>query len=190
MKQARRALSLALLPGWGSMLALFPVVPLAAQDGAGPTDRAAGADAVVVGRVEDSRTIVHRKTGSALFYVRLKAKVEAVEKGRELVRGAEFIDIRCWREGAAGHHPMPADGAGFRAFLKREDEGFWTPLEPDGFELAEGAAARAFPVVERRRSVFGFVLGGLFGLAVLCAAAVARYRGRTPRDRTWGEGEG
>lgn len=152
-------------------------------------DRTGRADALVSAAVEESRTIVHRKTGSTLFYVRLKARIGSVEKGRELIRGAEFLDIRCWREGAAGHVPIPADGAVFRAWLVRHEEGFWTPLEPDGFELAEGAEARTFPEVRRRPSLLGYVLGGLFGLAVLCTAAVVRYRGGNGGRRSWGAGE-
>lgn len=145
------------------------------------------AEAVVVATVEDSRTIVHRKPGSALFYVRIKAKVESVESGRELVRGADHLDLRCWREGVDGHDPIPADGARFRARLTRHPEGHWEPREPDGFELLDGSAARTFPEIRRRQSLTSYLVGGLFGLAVLCAAAVVKYRGRRPRDRSWGE---
>ncbi len=151
----------------------------------GDEEKSAAADLVVVAKVEDSRTIVHRKTRSALHYVRLKAKIESVEKGRHLLRGADEIDIRCWREGDTGHNPIPADGAGFRAFLLREDGGFWTPLLPDGFELSEGAAARTFPPVERRQSRLGNLFGALLGLAVICIGVVARYRRMSNRARSW-----
>lgn len=149
-------------------------------------DRDSRAAAIVDGVVEDSRTIVHRKTGSALFYVRLKARVLSVEKGRELVRGADFLDIRCWREGNAGHHPIPTDGQRFRAWLLPHEDGHWLPLEPDGFQLADGGIGREFPVVERNDSLAGILIGGLIGLIILAGAAFARYRGRVPRDRSWG----
>lgn len=150
-------------------------------------ERDARADAVVVATVEESRTIVHRKPGSALFYVRLKAKVASVEKGRDLVRGAGHLDIRCWNEGAEGHIPIPVDGSEFRAWLVKHAEGHWTPLEPDGFELAQGAAAMTFPRIERKHSATSYVVGGIFGLAVLLTAAVVKYRSRRPRDTSWGE---
>lgn len=149
-------------------------------------DRDSRAGAIVDVVVEDSRTIVHRKTGSALFYVRLKARVLSVEKGRELVRGADFLDIRCWREGDAGHHPIPSDGQRFRAWLIPHEDGHWLPLEPDGFELADGGGGREFPVVERNDSLAGIFIGGLIGLLILAGAAFARYRGRVARDRSWG----
>ncbi|MCB1204307.1 MAG: hypothetical protein KDN18_08600 [Verrucomicrobiae bacterium] len=170
------------------MRSLFLLVALSGIAwNAAAQDRDSRAGAIVDAVVEDSRTIVHRKTGSALFYVRLKAKVLAVEKGRELVRGADYLDIRCWREGKAGHDPIPADGQRFRTWILPHKDGYWLPLEPDGFELVDGSEGRTFPSVQRRDSLVGILVGGLIGLLILAGAAFARYRGRIPRDRSWGE---
>lgn len=144
-------------------------------------------DATVVGKVADSRMMVHRKPRTTLFYVRLKMEVEAVETGAERVGGAPFLDIRCWREGEDGHLPIPADGARFRARLAWNEEGYWVPSAKDSFELLAGSEARVFPDLPPRRSKAGAIVGGAFGLLALVATVLLRYHGRPPRDRSWGE---
>ncbi len=148
----------------------------------------AASDAVIIGRVEESRTIVHRKVGSALFYVRLKVEVTSVESGHDLVRGAKYLDLRCWQEGAEGHHPIPADGATFRGKLKQETEGFWVPAQVGALELLEDSAERLFPPPAPRKMGLGGVVTGLLGVALLATVAFLRLRRQGPRDRSWGEG--
>ncbi len=161
-------------------MALLSILAVAAAD-----DPLPRADAVVVGRVADSRMIVHRKARSALFYVRLKVEVESVESGHVALRGAKELDLRCWREGADGHHPIPADGTRFHVSLLRHGEGYWTPTGLDAIELLDGSTGRAFPEIPRREFGVGGIVGGAVGLLILVAATYLRYRGR--RDRTWGE---
>jgi hypothetical protein len=142
-------------------------------------------DAIVVGTVEDSKILIHRRIGPSLFYVRIKMKVEAVEMGRDQVRGAPFLDLRCWREGNEGHRPLPADGARFRAKIQRGPEGRWFPRLGDGIELLDGSAERVLPADTPRRLGLGSLIGGLVGLIALVALAVGRIR--RPRDLSWGE---
>lgn len=143
------------------------------------------------GRVVDSRTIVHRKVRSALFYLRLKVEVDQVESGKALLRGAKTIEVRCWREidgegrYLEGHRPIPADGAKFSAVLLPHPEGFFEPAAVDGIMLADASTERTFPILTKAPSTLGIVVGGIVGLLVLVAAGFVRYRGKRPRDRSW-----
>ncbi len=145
------------------------------------------------GRVTDSRMIVHRKIRSALFYLRLKVEVDQADSGRALLRGAKVIEVRCWRETDAegrtigGHQPIPADGAAFSAVLLGNPEGFFEPAAADAIVLADATAGRTFPILTKAPSTTGIVVGGIVGLLMLAAAGYARYRGRGPKDRSWGE---
>ena len=154
-----------------------------------------GADEVdtvtLTGRVVDSRMIVHRKVRTALFYLRLKVEVDRVESGRDLLRGAKIIEVRCWQENDGvgayrdGHQPIPADGAAFSAVLMRHSEGFFEPVADDAIVLADAASARTFPILTKAPSTTGIIVGGGVGLIVLIGAGVMRYRGRGPKDRSW-----
>jgi hypothetical protein len=149
----------------------------------------------LAGRVVDSRMIVHRKVRSALFYLRLKVEIDRIDSGRDLLRGAKTIEVRCWQEndGAGayrgGHQPIPADGIVFSAVLTRHPEGFFEPVSADAIVLADTAAARTFPILTKAYSITGIVVGAGFGLLVLVGAGVMRYRGRGPRDRSWSAAE-
>lgn len=146
---------------------------------------ASGTEVDLVGKVEESRTIVHRKARSALYYVRLRVAVESVESGRELIRGAKEIDVRCWREVGSdaavleGHSSIPADGARFRARLVRHHEGFFEPAGPDALAPIDGFVEREFPVPARRQLTTGTVLGGLAGLLALAVAGFVYWGKRT-----------
>lgn len=146
-------------------------------------------DAVIVGRVEESRMMIRRRARSALFYVRLRVSVESVADGHAAIRGAKELDLRCWREGGDGQIPIPADGARFRASVVRLDEGYWVPTDNGAFTLLDGAAARVFPEVPERGIGFGAIAGGVVGLLALVAAACFRFRGRRPLDVSWSSGE-
>lgn len=145
------------------------------------------------GRVADSRTIVHRKVRSALFYLRLKVEVDKVDSGQALLRGAKVIELRCWQEidgdgrFVSGYRPIPADQARFSAVLMRHPEGFFEPAGEGAIVLADPATERTFPILTKAPSTVGFVVGGIVGLIVLVGAGFLRYRGRGPRDRSWGE---
>jgi hypothetical protein len=149
----------------------------------------------LAGRVVDSRMIVHRKVRTALFYLRLKVEVDRVESGRDLLRGAKTIEVRCWQENdgdgqyRGGHQPIPADGAAFSAVLMRHPEGFFEPVAEDAIVLAEAATARTFPILTKAPSTTGMIVGGIVGLLVLVVAGVMRYRGRGPKDRSWSASE-
>lgn len=140
-------------------------------------------DVVAVGRVDDSRMMVHRKPRTTLFYVRLKMEVESVESGRDRVGGAPFLDIRCWREGEDGHLPIPADGARFRAKLAWSEEGYWLPSRRNAFELLDGSEERAFPDLPPRQSRTGAIVGGVLGLLAVAVIALLRQQGRGSRKR-------
>jgi hypothetical protein len=154
----------------------------AAEEKAAPAPRV---DAVITGRVEDSRMMIRRRARSALFYVRLKVAVETVESGHAVIRGAKELDLRCWREGGDGQIPIPADGARFRAPIVRLDEGYWVPSDNGAFTLLDGSAARVFPEVPPREIGFGAIAGGIGGLLALVATAFLRYRGKRARDVSW-----
>jgi hypothetical protein len=151
--------------------------------------------ATLAGRVVDSRMIVHRKVRTALFYLRLKVEVDRVESGRDLLRGAKTIEVRCWQEndGAGayrgGHQPIPADGVAFSAVLMRHPEGFFEPVAEDAMVVADAATARTFPILTKAPSTTGMIVGGVVGLLVLVGAGVMRYRGRGPKDRSWSAAE-
>jgi len=144
------------------------------------------------GRVVDSRTIVHRKVRSALFYLRLKVEVDRVDSGRALLRGAKTIEVRCWQEidGAGqyrgGHRPIPVDGAAFSAVVVPHPEGFFEPATTDALALSDASKGREFPALAKAPSTTGIILGGIAGLLLLVGAGFLRYRGRGTRDRSWG----
>jgi len=172
------------------MRALLPALVLFAA--ASPL-RAEGVETVTfAGRVVDSRTIVHRKVRSALFYLRLKVEVDRVDSGRALLRGAKTIEVRCWQEidGAGqyrgGHRPIPVDGAAFSATVLPHPEGFFEPAATDALVLADATKEREFPALAKAPSTTGIILGGIAGLLLLVGAGFLRYRGRGTRDRSWG----
>ena len=180
------------------MKRFFPVAVLALIAGTTvsaltPEELSTRSDTLVTGTVEESRAILHRTPQTAFYYVRLKVKVESIEKGREQIRGANIIEVRCWHnalgnaDGPVGHRPIPSDGSRFRVWMNRHKEGYFEALEPNGFELLDGSADRIFPRVERRTSGMGQIIAGFVGLLAVCAAAFFRYRGRGPRDRSWSE---
>ncbi len=142
-------------------------------------------DAVIVGRVADSRMMIRRRTRSALFYVRLKVAVESVESGHDIIRGSKELDLRCWREGDDGQIPIPADGARFRASIVRLDEGYWVPSDNRSFTLLDGSAERVFPEVPKQEIGIGAIAGGVLGLLALVATAFLRFRGKRSRDVSW-----
>jgi hypothetical protein len=163
---------------------------------AAPPLRAAEVETTTLaGHVIDSRMIVHRKVRTALFYLRLKVEVDRVESGRDLLRGAKTIEVRCWQEndgtGAyrGGHQHVPADGAAFSAVLMRHPEGFFEPIADDAMVLADAATPRTFPILTKAPSTTGMVVGGIVGLLVLVGAGVMRCRGRGPKDRSWSTAE-
>ncbi|MBU6180378.1 MAG: hypothetical protein KGR69_11980 [Verrucomicrobia bacterium] len=154
----------------------------AAEEKAAPAPRV---DAVITGRVEDSRMMIRRRARSTLFYVRLKVAVETVESGHAVIRGARELDLRCWREGGDGQIPIPADGARFRASIVRLEEGYWVPSDNGVFSLLDGSAARVFPEVPPHEIGFAAIVGGVCGLLALVATAFLRYRGKRSRDVSW-----
>ena len=149
-----------------------------------PNELASRSDTLITGTVLESRALFHDIRGASLYYVRLKVKVENIEKGRENIRGAEIIEVRCWHnnqrntDGPVGHSNIPADGSRFRAFLTRHKEGYFETLEPNGFELLDGSAERVFPSVERRTIGTGQIIGGIVGLAVFIAVGFLFFRRR------------
>lgn len=131
------------------------------------------AELIITGEVIASRVLVHRKPGSSIYMVRLAASVNEIEKGQELLESSRSIDIRCWRMrktnlvGPSGHSNIPADGSSFRMWLKKNDEGQWTPLEPNGIELLEGSTPITFATADKREMEKGFLWGGIAGLLAL-----------------------
>jgi hypothetical protein len=181
------------MPGKGMNVGTFILVWVGlsgfsaiAEEKSAPATRV---DAVIVGRVADSRMMIRRRARSALFYVRLKVEVESVESGHAMIRGAKELDLRCWREGDDGQIPIPADGARFRASIVRLDEGYWVPSDNRSFTLLDGSPERGFPEVPEREIGFGAIAGGILGLLALVATAFLRFRGKRERDRGWGEPE-
>jgi hypothetical protein len=163
---------------------------------AAPALRSEGVETVTLaGRVVDSRMIMHRKVRTALFYLRLKVEVDRVDSGRELLRGARIIEVRCWQENDGegkyrdGHQTIPADGVAFSAVLMRHPEGFFEPVSTDAIVLADAAGARTFPILTKAPSTTGMIAGAIVGLLVLVVAGVMRYRGRGPKDRSWSAAE-
>jgi len=144
-------------------------------------------DAVIVGRVEESRMMIRRRARAALFYVRLRVAVESVESGQAMVRGAKEIDLRCWREGEDGQIPIPADGSRFRADIVYREEGYWVPSDNRAFTILDGSEARVFPNIPKREIGVAAIAGGILGLLALVATAFLRYRGKRPRDVSWSD---
>ncbi len=138
------------------------------------TPAPSAAKAVVVGRVADSRMMVRRKPRTNFYYLRLKVTVDQVESGQEWIQGAPSLDVRCWREGSEGHHPLPEDGARFRAELVRSAEGYWLPARREAFALLDGSEDRAFPDLPPRHSRTGTAVGVVVGLIALLAMALLR----------------
>ncbi len=174
-----------------TFLLVVPLLSITAQSTEPPdaTSRAS-ADAVIVGTVDDSRSIQQRKVNSDFYYVRLKVKVESVEKGHDAIRGASLLDLRCWREisasGAEGDQVIPADGTRFRAWLVRQKQGEFEPVRPDGIEILDDGAQRIYPLFARRSVNFWQIAGGAFGLLVLFFVAFLRIRAKEEAPRSWG----
>ncbi|HQW28336.1 MAG TPA: LPXTG cell wall anchor domain-containing protein [Verrucomicrobiales bacterium] len=162
----------------GAVATGAPLPPLA------PDELASRADTIITGTVVESRILFHGILGASMHYVRLKVKVENIERGRDQIRGAEFIEVRCWHnargeaDGSTGHQNIPADGARFHAFLTRHQEGYFDALEPNGFEILDGSAERVFPPAEPRTIGTGQIIGGAIGLAVFVAVGFLFFRRR------------
>lgn len=100
---------------------------------------------VVTARVDDLDVRVRNRSRDSDWVVHIKAKVENVEKGQPEDIVPE-LDITCWHirsrsngwAGPTGHYDIPAKSARFRMWLRMDDNGNWTPLEPNGIELLDG----------------------------------------------------
>ncbi len=143
-----------------------------------------GAEVILTGTVATSRVLIVRKPGESLYLVRLKTTLESVEKGGDAIGDPEFVEIRCWRVresdrvGPYGHDNIPTDGSRFRAWLKKSPEGFWEPLQPNGFALLDGAAEMEFAEVERREICKNSLIGASVGMLLLFIVATYFIRRR------------
>ncbi|MDF2378102.1 MAG: hypothetical protein P1U81_17825 [Verrucomicrobiales bacterium] len=142
------------------------------------------AELIITGEVLASRVLVHRRPSASTYLVRLGVKIDSVEKGQELIGRKTSLDIRCWSirktrlAGPSGHSDIPADGSRFRMWLRQNGEGFWEPLEPNGIELLEGAAAMTFAEVEKQYSLRQYGIAGALGLLTLAIFGAFRFRNR------------
>ncbi|MEM9015735.1 MAG: hypothetical protein AAGC68_01890 [Verrucomicrobiota bacterium] len=147
------------------------------------------AEVILTGKVVDSRVLLHRKPGASIYLVRLGCRIDAVEKGGELLTSPKSIEIRCWRMrrtkmvGPSGHLEIPAENSNFRMWLRKREEGFWEPLEPNGIELLDGSTPMVFAEFERSYSLKQYLVWGGIGLALLLATAVLRFGGFWSRSR-------
>ncbi len=152
------------------------------------------AEVILTGSVAASRVLMVRKPGAPTHLVRLQVALEKVEKGQEhlAVPGSgttpAVIEIRCWQvrksdtEGPLGHGNIPADGSRFRMWLKKSQEGFWEPLEPNGIELLDQSPEMKFTETEERASTQSFLIGIAGSLLLIGAIAVYMLRrSRLPR---------
>ena len=151
-----------------------------------PEDLARAAECIITGEVLASRVLIHRKPSSSLYLVRLSAAIQSVEKGADLLDDPKIIEIRCWRMrrsnlvGPSGHLSIPADGAGFKMWLRKNKDGQWEPLEPNGIELQEGALEMTFAETEKSHAIKQFFIGGGLGLLALIAFVIYRVRKLRP----------
>lgn len=146
------------------------------------------AELVITGEVLASRVLVHRRPGVSTYLVRLGARIDSVEKG-ETGESAKTIEIRCRAlrstrlAGRTGHDDIPADGARFRMWLRKNGDGHWEPLEPNGIEPLEGAGAMSFAEVERSNTLRHYLIAGGIGLLALASFGAFRFRDRLFRSR-------
>ncbi|MEM7014045.1 MAG: hypothetical protein AAF585_21510 [Verrucomicrobiota bacterium] len=96
----------------------------------------------------------------------IEAKVDSVSKGSGAKVG-ETIKIRAWQPkrrpgggwaGPQGIDSIPGKGASFKAWLRKDDDGVWEPLEPNGILLMEGA--KNFEKPDRGVGFFRRLFGG------------------------------
>lgn len=170
------------------VMALFSAINVRADLPPLSTDELqAGAEVIITGRVAGARVMIHRKPASSVYFVRLKAEVDAIEKGGNLIADSRYLDIRCWRirnhkgTGPAGHRHIPADGSRFRMWLKKNQDDKWEPLEPNGIELLDGSAEMGFAEVERKDAAKDFLIGGAAGVVTLITLAIFYFRRRRIR---------
>ncbi|MEM1443467.1 MAG: hypothetical protein AAGF67_14060, partial [Verrucomicrobiota bacterium] len=122
------------------------------------------AELVLTGEVLVSRVMIHRKPSASIYLVRLGVQIDSVEKGEDLLENPNTLEIRCWAMrktkmvGPSGHLSIPAEGSKFRTWLRKNTEGQWEPLEPNGFELLEGSAPLTFAAAERRERGKGLLI--------------------------------
>jgi hypothetical protein len=174
---------------WSLFFLLAPALSEAALPPLPPEALTSGAEVIVTARVAGSRVMIHRKPSSSVYFVRLLAEIENVEKGSEWITDPRFLDIRCWRirksqlVGPTGHYSIPADGSKFRAWLRRNADGKWEPLEPNGIELLEGGIEREISDAEKRQSALIFLIAGLIGITGIAIFAIFQWRRRGRRIR-------
>ncbi|MBP9226348.1 MAG: hypothetical protein KBF76_20950 [Verrucomicrobiales bacterium] len=172
---------------WGFLLLLAPAFTAAALPPLSPETLEATAEVIVTARVVGSRVMIHRKPSASVYFVRLMAEVDTVEKGSEWLGDSRFLDIRCWRirqsdlVGPIGHDSIPGDGSSFRAWLRRNADGKWEPLEPNGIVLLAGGTEREFSDAERRQSALTFLIAGLVGITGLAMFGVFQWNRRRKR---------
>ena len=135
-----------------------------------PEERDEFAEVILTGEVLVSRTLIHRKPSSSIYSIRLGVQIGSIEKGEDLLGEAKSIEIRCWRirktklVGPGGHLNIPAEGSRFRTWLRKNRDGQWEPLEPNGIELLDGSPAMTITEVERRSLGKGILFWGIAGL--------------------------
>lgn len=152
------------------------------------------AEVILTGTSTASRVLMVRKPGAPLYLVRLQVAVEKVEKGHELLAAPDskttpaVIEIRCWRirkpdkVEPLGHGNIPADGSRFRMWLKKSQEGFWEPLEPNGIELLDQSPEMIFTQTKSQGGTRSFLIGIAGSLLLIGAIAVYMLRrSRLPR---------
>lgn len=182
-----------LAPFFFLALILFPTATRAALPPLSGEALQSQAEAIITGTVAASRVLIVRKPGASTYLIRLQTSVEKVEKGGEFfgTPGAgvpSMVEVRCWRirmsdrVGPAGHGDIPADGSRFRMWLKKSQEGFWEPLQPNGIELLDNSPPMEFTETERRETTRSFLIG--IGGSLLLIGLIAVYmfrRSRVPR---------
>ncbi len=150
--------------------------------------RQSQAEVIITGTVLASRVLIVRKPGSLMYLVRLQTALEKVERGGDIIGqvptegSPTVIEVRCWRtrkSGSAdpeGLSNIPADGSRFRMWLKKGNEGFWEPLEPNGIELLDNSPAMEFTETERRETIRSFLIGIIGTLLIMGSVAVYLFR--------------
>lgn len=172
---------------WSFLVLLAPGFTAAALPPLSPEALESTAEVIVTARVVGSRVMIHRKPSASVYFVRFMAQVETVEKGTDLIADSRFLDIRCWRirksnlTGPIGHDSIPADGSNFRAWLRRNADGNWEPLEPNGIVLLEGGKERGFVEAERRQFLVTFLITGIVGIAGIAIFAAFQWNRRRKR---------
>lgn len=119
----------------------------------------ASSDAIIVGKVDSAEVNIAGSLRHSIYQVKLSVTVGAVEKGAEIIKPSQKLTIHCWRlrkaqngwAGPSGQRNVPAEGADFRAWIRKNDAGNWEALEPNGFSLTGASGDYPFHKFEKSR---------------------------------------